>query len=140
MIVGEILSKVGIGFISIFLLKARVFIKQFKNLSLPLRLKQTSLSSVWFYQCLSVKICCISPLDSEANRDGDDQPSLLFRCFSLFPASFKNSSPREKVGKLSLFWDLWAKSLFVSIIVAKYNIFPGADNGRSREKKHAYVN
>ena len=30
-------------------------------------------------------------------------PSLLFRCFSLFSASFKNSSPREKVGKLSSF-------------------------------------
>ena len=30
----------------------------------------------------------------------------------------------------------WAKSLFVSIIVAKYNIFPRANNGRSREKQN----
>ena len=59
---------------------------------------------------------------SKANRDGAE-PSLLFRCFFSFSASFKNSSPSEKVGKLSSFWDWWAKSLFVSIIVAKYIIF-----------------
>ena len=62
------------------------------------------------------------------NRDGTDAES--------FSASFKNSSPREKVGKLSSFWDWWAESLFVSIIVAKYIIFPRANNGRSREKKN----
>ena len=44
-------------------------------------------------------------------------------------------SSREKVGKLSSFWDWWAKSLFVSIIVPKYNILPRANNGRWREKK-----
>ena len=85
-------------------------------------------------ECLSVKICCISPSDSEANRDGADAESP-FPLFFSFSASFKNSSPREKVGKLSSFWDWWAESLFVSIIVAKYIIFPGANNGRSREKK-----
>ena len=61
-------------------------------------------------------------------------PSLLFRCFCTLSASFKNSSPREKVGKLSSFWDRWAESLFVSIIVPKYNILHRANNGRSREK------
>ena len=50
----------------------------------------------------------------QANCDGVDavSPFLLFFSFS---ASFKNSSPREKVGKLSSFWDWWAESLFVSI-------------------------
>ena len=39
--------------------------------------------------------------DSEANRDGaDESPFPLFFSFS---ASFKNSSLREKVGKLSSF-------------------------------------
>ena len=71
---------------------------------------------------------------SEANRAGADAKSL-FPLFFSFSASFKNSSPREKVGKLSSFWDWWAESLFVSIIVAKYIIFPRANNGRSREKK-----
>ena len=71
--------------------------------------------------------------DSEANRDGADAESP-FPLFFSFSDSFKNSSPREKVAKLSSFWDWWAESLFVSIIVAKYNIFPRANNGRSREK------
>ena len=52
-----------------------------------------------------------------------------------FHASFKNSSPREKVAKLSSFWDWWVEPLFVSIIVGKYNNFPLANNGRSRKKK-----
>ena len=53
-----------------------------------------------------------------------------------FSTSFKNSNPREKVAKLSSFWDWWAEPLFVSIIAAKYNIFPHANNGRSREKQN----
>ena len=44
-------------------------------------------------------------------------------------------APREKVGKLSSFWDWWVESLFVSIIVSKYIIFPRANSGRLREKK-----
>ena len=84
--------------------------------------------------CLSVKICCISPSDSDANRDGSDAESPFPLFFSL-SASFKNSSPRGKVEKLSSFWDWWAESLFVSIIVLKYNILPRAINGRSCEKK-----
>ena len=78
--------------------------------------------------------CCISPSDSEANRDGADAESP-FPLFFSFSASFKNSRPREKVAKLSSFRDWWAESLFVSIIVARYNILPRANNGRSREKK-----
>ena len=131
------ISKIGIGFILSFLLKARVLyltILKWKNLSLPSRLKQTSLSFVWFYQCLSVKICCISLSDSEENHDGSDAESH-FPLFFLFSVTFKNYSPREKVGKLPLLWDKWAESLFVFIIVTKYSIFPRADNGHSREKK-----
>ena len=85
-------------------------------------------------ECLSVKICCISPSDSEADRDGADAESP-FPLFFSFSVSFKYSSPREKVGKLSSFWDWWTESLFVSIIVTKHITFPGANNGRSREKK-----
>ena len=62
---------------------------------------------------------------------------LCFSVVFLFFRLIKNSSPREKVGKLSSFWDWWAESLFVSIIVAKYIIFPRANNGRSREKKNS---
>ena len=72
-------------------------------------------------------------MDSEANHDGADAESP-FPLFFSFSVSFKNSSPRGKLTTLSSFWDRWAESLFVSIIVAKYNIFPCANNGRSREK------
>ena len=71
--------------------------------------------------------------DSEVNREGADAESP-FPLFFSFSASFKNYSPREKVARLSSFRDWWAESLFVSIIVAKYNISPRAYNGRSREK------
>ena len=71
--------------------------------------------------------------ESEANRDCADAESP-FPLFFSFSDSFKNSSPREKVAKVSSFSDWWAESMFVFIIVAKYNIFPRANNGRSREK------
>ena len=62
-------------------------------------------------------------------------PSLLFRCFSLFLPHLRTLAQGKNVGKLSSFWDWWAESLFVSIIVAKDIIFPRANNGRSHEKK-----
>ena len=58
---------------------------------------------------------------SEANRDGVDAKSP-FPLFLSFSASFKNSSPREEVGKLSSFWDWWVESLFVSILSIKWSI------------------
>ena len=87
------INKIGIGFISIFLLKARVSyltILERKNLSLPLKDETDQfVTCLVLPECLSVKIAfhlrtvkriVIAPM-----------PSLLFR-------SFKNSSPREKVG------------------------------------------
>ena len=68
----EILSKInklGIGFISIFLLKARLSyltILKRKNLSLPLRDKTDQfVICLVLPECLSVKNCILS-LDSEA--------------------------------------------------------------------------
>ena len=87
-------NKIGIGFISIFLLKARVSyltILKRKNLRLPLKDETDQ-----FVNCLvlPVSFCqnCILPSDSEANRDAAaaEIPFLLFISFS---ASFKNSSP-----------------------------------------------
>ena len=124
----------GIGFISIFLLKARVLnltIPKRKNLRLPLKVETDQfIFCLVLPECLSVKICCISPSDGEANRDGSDAESP----FPLFSFSFKNSSPREKVGKLSSFWGWWAESLFVSFMVPKYNILLRTNNGCSCEK------
>ena len=88
-------------------------------LSLPLKVKTDQfVNCLVLLECLSVKISCISPSDCEANCDSADADST-FPLFFSFSVSFKNSSPREKVGKLSLFWDWWAEFLFVSIIVAK---------------------
>ena len=67
------------------------------------------------------------------NHDSADAESP-FPLFFSFSASFKNSSLREKVAKLSLFQKWCTESLFVSFIVAKCNIFPHANNGRLREK------
>ena len=56
------------------------------------------MSIVWFYQnVFLIKFSCISPSDSEANRD-DADAEFAFPLFFSFSASFKNSSPRGKVG------------------------------------------
>ena len=47
----------------------------------------------------------------------------------------KNSSPRDKVGKLSSFWDWWAESVCIHCCREIYIIFPRANNSRSREQK-----
>ena len=90
------INKIGIGFISIFLLKAArvsyVTILKRKNLSLPLKDETDQ-----FVICLvlpeyvSVKNC-ILPSDSEENPDGADA-EFPFSLFISFSASFKNSSP-----------------------------------------------
>ena len=73
---------------------------------------------------------------TDNNIRSDCSRSLLFRCFSLFLHHLRTLALREKVGKLSSFWDWWAEPLFVSIIVAKYILFPRANNGRSCEKRN----
>ena len=109
--------------ISNFLLKVQVLhltILKRKNLSLPLKVETDQfVIGLVLPECLSVKICCISPSNSEANRDGADAESP-FPLFFSFSASFKNSSPREKVGNClrfgtggwSLcFYPLWSRNI-----------------------------
>ena len=68
--VSEILSKVGIGFISNFLLKAQVLyltVLKRKNLNLLLKVEADQfVICLVLLECLSVKICFISPSDSES--------------------------------------------------------------------------
>ena len=94
--VSEILNKIGIGIISIFLFKARglyLTILKRKNLSLPLKVETDQfVICLVLPECLSVKICCILPSDSEANRDGA-HAEYPFPLFFSFSTSFKNSSP-----------------------------------------------
>ena len=67
-----------------------------KLISLPLKDETDQ-----FVTCLvlPVSFCqnCFSTSNSEANRDGADAESPVPLFFS-FSASFKNSSPREKIG------------------------------------------
>ena len=87
------INKIGIGFISIFLLKARVSyltILKRKNLSLPLKDETdqfvTCLVLPECLSCLSIKIA-FSPSNSEVNRDGADAefpfPGVVFLFFFL---------------------------------------------------------
>ena len=126
LVLRETLGKIGISFIWNFLLKARVLTISKWNRLVCLCLVLP--------ECLSVKICCTSPADSEANLDGADAESP-FRLFFSFSATLKNSSKREKVGNLSPFWDWWAKSLFVSTIFVKYNFFPALTMAAGAKKK-----
>ena len=91
-----------------------------KNLSLPLKVETDQfVICLVLLECLSVKICRISPLNSEANCDGADAESPFSLLF-YFSASFKNSSPREKVGNCPrlgtggwglCFYPLWSRNI-----------------------------
>ena len=55
-----------------------------KNLLLPLKVETDQfVLCLVLPECLSVKICCISPSESEANRDGYDAESPFPLFFSL---------------------------------------------------------
>ena len=61
-------------------------LKNFKTENFALTLKVETDQFVFCLvlpKCLSVKICCISPSDSEANRDGADAESPFPLFFSL---------------------------------------------------------
>ena len=81
----------------------------------------------------SVKICCISALNSEANRNGVDAESPFQLLFS-FSASFKKSITREKVGKLFSFWDQGAESLY-PLMSRKIIVFPALTMAARAKKK-----
>ena len=100
---GKRINTMGVGFISIFPLKARVLnlaISKRKNLSLHLKVETDQfVICLVLPESLSVKICCISPSDSEANRDGSDAESP----FPLFFFLLKTLA-REKRSENSLRW------------------------------------
>ena len=86
--ISEVIVRGKRNIISIFRLKARVLYLTI------LKRKKTDQFAICLVlpECLSVKICCILPSDSEANPDGADD-EFPFPLFFSFSASFKNSSP-----------------------------------------------
>ena len=125
---GEILSKIGIGFVSNLLLKAGVLyltiLERKKLISLPLKAETDR-----FVICLVLPECRTVKRIVTALM-----PSLLFRCFSLFLRHLGIPALEER-SENCLRFRTDGPSLCIHIIVAKYSIFPRANNGRSREKK-----
>ena len=62
-------------------------------------------------------------------------PSLLFRCFSLFLPHLRTLAQEKRSQNCLVSGLVGRVSVCIHYIVTKYNIFPRANNGRSREKK-----
>ena len=112
----------GISLFSIFLLKAIVLnltISKQKNLRLPLKVEiDQSVFCLVLPECLSVKICCISPSDSEANRYGYDAESLFPLFFSLL-----RTLTREKRSENCLRFGTGGPSLCLYLLLSQNIIF-----------------
>ena len=82
-------------------------------------------------ECLSIKICCISPSDSEANRDGSDAKSPFPLFFSLL-----RTLAREKRSENCLRFGTGGPSLCLNPLLSRNIIFARANNnGRLRKKR-----
>ena len=107
------ISEIGIGFISIFLLKARVLyltILQWKSLSLPLKVDTDQfVICLVLPECLPVKIQLHFTLRQWSESWRRWCRLFFFVVFSLFFASFKSSRPREKVGNWSSFFAVYSR-------------------------------
>ena len=133
----EILCKIGIGFISNFLLKVRVLylaIFKRKKLSLPLKVETDQ-----FVICLVLLSFCQNLLHFtlEANRDGADAESPFPLSFS-FSASFKNSSLRKKVGNCLRFGTGGWSLCFYPLLSRNIWIFFPTLTMAVREKKNSW--
>ena len=121
----------GIGFISIFE-NSRFKLNNFKTENVTLTFK--GLSFVWLYQSVFLsKFVAFHPRTVKRIVTAL-MPSLLFFCFSLFLPHLRTLS-RESRSENCLRFGTGGPSLFVSIFVAKYNIFPRTNNGPLARKK-----
>ena len=81
-------------------------------------------------ECLSVKICCISLSDSEANRDGSDAKSPFPLFFSLL-----RTLAREKRSENCLRFGTGGPSLCLYLLLSRNIIFCPAIIMAARAKK-----
>ena len=135
-VVNEI-NKIGIGFISIFLLKARfsyLTISKRKNLSLPLKDETDQFETCLVLpECLSVKIA-FHPR-TEKRIVMALIPSLLFRCFSLFLPHLGTLAQEKRSEIVFVLGLVGGVSVSIHYCCKISEYFPHANNGRSREKK-----
>ena len=134
------INKIGIGFISIFLLKARVSyltISKRKNLSLPLKDETDQfVTCLVLPECLSVKIAfhprtvkriVMAPM-----------PSLLFRCFSLFLPHLRTLAEKKR-SENCLRFETGGSSLCFYPLLPRNIIFFPALKMAARAKKITYT-
>ena len=110
-----LISKIAIGFISNFLLKARVlYLTILKQKKIKLTFKCWNRPVCHLFGFTRVSLCqtLLHFTLGQWSESWRLWCRVYFPSFFSFSASFKNSSPREKVGKLSSFWDWWTESLF----------------------------
>ena len=130
------INKIGIGFISIFLLKARVsylIISKQKNVSLPLKDETDQfVTCLVLPECLSVKTAfhpwtvkriVMAPM-----------PSLLFRCFSLFLPHLRTLAQEKKSEIVFVLGLVGGVSVSIHYCRKISEYFSHANNGHSREK------
>ena len=104
------------------------------NLHLPLKVEiDQFVFCLALPECLSVKICCISPSDSEASHHDSDAESPFPLFFSLC-ASFKNSA-REKRSENCLCFGTGELSLCLYPLLSRNVIFCLALTMAARAKK-----
>ena len=129
------INKIRIGFISTFLLKARVSyltITKRKNLSLPLKDETDQfVTCLVLPECLSVKIA-FHPRTVKRIV----MAPMPFPLFFSFSASFKNSSPREKVGNCLRFGTGgWSLCFYPSLSRNIWIFFPTLTMAARAKKK-----
>ena len=101
-------------------------LNNFKTENFTLTFK--GLSFVWFYQGVFLsKFVAFHPRTVKRIVTAL-MPSLLFRCFSLFLPHLETLAQEKRSKNCPRFGT--GESLYVAIIVPKYNILPRANNGR----------
>ena len=130
--------KIGIGFISIFLLKARVSyltISKQKNLSLPLKDETDQfVTCLVLPECFSVKIAFHPRTVKQIVMA--PMPSLLFRCFSLFLPHLRTLAQEKRSEIVFVLGLVGGVSVSIHYCREISEYFPHANNGRSRGKKN----
>ena len=113
----------------------KLTISKRKNLSLPLKVEtDLFVFCLVLPDCLSVKICCISPSDSEANRDGSEAESPFPLFFSLL-----RTLAREIRSENCLRFGTGGPNLCLYLLLSRNMIFCPALTMAARAKKKILV-
>ena len=110
-----------------------------KKLSLPLNVETDQfVICLVLPECLYVKLCCISPSDSEANRDGADSESPFPLFFSLFLPQLRTLA-QEKRSENCLRFGTGGPSLCFCPLFLRNTIFCPALTMATRAKKNKKI-